>query len=258
MRRVLGIVLVLAVTGVMSSASAQPVGYRNRPDVGPIDTAMRRAGPVVTPESVGPGEIAGTMPFAYRRPAVLKTAASSSVVYDSGIKIPAGSPGFFVGRGDMSDFNLAAVMELWCFQPSKVGGKQDLFCLYLGPVATAFHTLPRGSRYWPDTMLANARRLGNTVGPTPELEYREVEILPNPTLQYRFLKWNRKGAAVEFLVGGDVVRGFSVPFEADGSVSLGLLAGGYLQLRKDPSDPTRAMPEFVAAGARYEIAPLDD
>jgi hypothetical protein len=109
------------------------VAPRTRPDVGPIDSAMRSLGDAATPPSpASAGEIVATMPFAYRRTGVLTSDVKGRGLIDLGFhETTTGAPGFFVGRYGTSTQFGSSVLELWCFLPNRVGGGAESLCLLM-------------------------------------------------------------------------------------------------------------------------------
>lgn len=242
---------VLPMTAAAAAASAQPVNYLMRPDVGRIDDAMRRVGEAETPSgSIAAGEIAGTMPFAFRRTGVTTTDSRDMTFYNPRVRIPAGSAGYMVTKFPFSGFMNYTQVEIWCFRVPKGDDAERLMCLNYRPGIS--NHIEVEERHWPRPKVANGNIFGTTGGPAPAIDERPVQIVPNPVLQYRFDGWSKAGAKVAFLVGGQVSAELQVRQGDDGSVALGLLDGSYLRLTRDPADVSRARSVFVAQGATYD------
>lgn len=233
--------------------------WHPRPDVGPLDSALTREGEASTPAgSFGRGEVAGTMPFAYRRTGVLTKDVMPKTFYVRGVQAPAGAHGFYVGTyviPGVWPLSRTLSSELWCFDTGPVGGRTGgtCFMLYSQSKAPAGGIYRNNNPYWinPD-VAGNPNEISYTA--LPEIQEGPVEITAHRTLEYRFLGWAGDDARVEFLVGDRPVVQRTVKAESDRSVRLGLLDGGFLRLTRDGVDPTRARSEFIPHGGVCDAA----
>lgn len=253
MGRVLRTLAALAVLVVAGSAVAGPaVGPRPRPDVGPIDQAMRQDGDVSVPTGpVGPGAIAGTMPFTYLRTGILNSDFSQlgGILAPHVHEVVRGSPGFFVGAFAFDNWTYGIHMRdgLWCFLPSKVGNPHESLCVILSGAVSL--VVKNSNPYWIDRGIISDGPHGQLMREV-EIDPQPVMIADHPHLQYRFLGWTTNGARAEFLVNDRLVGQYDVGAEADGSVHLGLIGRSYLRLTHDEANPAAADASFVPTGAR--------
>lgn len=239
---------------MLSPYTPYELAPRLRPDVGPIDMAMRPDGETIIPSGpVSNGDIVATMPFAYARTAVLMSDIKGRSIWNRGFHEAAvGAPGYYVGRYRTSTPVAAGEWEQWCFFPSRVGGAHESLCLFMG----ADHQLdpvgiiPNENPFWPDRAAKFPQ--GNGAGNGVVLHEEPIAIAPGLTLKYRFLGWTPSGAEVAFLVADHPAGSYHVKFEPDGSAHLGLLAGSYVKLMRDSSDPARAISTFVPTGASFD------
>lgn len=242
------------------SPQVEATSWWPQPDIGPIDSAMIRNGPVTVPEgAVRPGEIAGSMPFAYRRTGVLKKDLTQLALWARGVRaVPAGTPGYYVGTWIFPGFGVPTRdYEIWCFDTGKTGGRAEGLCFILGNQnkTKIGWAIKNNTPFWmnPKIAMNPESNFGTTV---PEIDENGVNINSDNKLQYQFIEWTTKGANVQFLVDGLPVCSKVVEYQPDGSVVLGLLGTSYLQLTRDPSDQTAALSKFVEFGAKlnYHLA----
>ena len=247
-RRVLWLVAVLCLAAPLGHAAEKLVPHP-RPDVGPIDMAMRAEGPATTPSGpIAPGEIAGSMPFSYLRTGVLNSDLKGRGLFGQGFhEVTRGSPGFFVGTYRTETQFGGMNNNLWCFLPARAGNSRESLCILMLGLPGASIAVNNSNPYWADPAVAKWPT-GQPVDQV-EIEEKSVAITDTPVLEYRFLGWTAAGARVAFLVSHRQVGEYTVGREPDGSAHLGLIGASYLRLVPDPDDASRSRATFMPTGA---------
>ena len=247
-RKVLWLMAAWCIAGSLGHAAVKVIPHP-KPDVGPIDMALRSEGPVTTPiGAIAPGDIAGSMPFSYLRTGVLNSNLRGRGLFGQGFhEVTRGSPGFFVGTYRTQTQFSGMNNDLWCFLPSRVGNPRESLCILMLGLPGASIAVNNSNPYWADPGVAKWPT-GQPVDQV-EIEERTVAITDTPILEYRFLGWTPAGAHVAFLVSHRQVGEYTVGREPDGSAHLGLIGGSYLRLVPDPDDASRSRATFMANGA---------
>lgn len=217
-------------------ADAKPA--RTRPYRPPAGPPRRLAGQPSTPAGrVKPGETIVTEPFAYNRTAVLTNEVTGHTLLVMGLKIPAGSPGFYAGQFGTGP---GRAVNTWCFVPPP---KKDRFkptCLMLYRDEAAVVPRVANGYAFSSFGIPSSGRMDYANSPT--FEEKSVEIPGDLRLDYRLRRWTKTWAEVEIWANGEIADLKVAAKGPDGRARLETLGGVYW-LSQPADDPKAAVVE---------------
>ncbi|MCA3693928.1 hypothetical protein [Aquidulcibacter sp.] len=226
------------------------------PEVGPLELNMvmlvRDGAEVrVASGAVNRGEALVSIPFKYRRTAELTEDLVIPGLFGNGerILLKAGATGYWAGRFSSLTVNSTTLngipirqsygqmsyVQIWCFFGSNDKGKAASACVQLLEDGRAEYIIT-GRPY----LLKNFSVQGASEVLKFSFQEKEVEVLPDLRMEYRFVEWDTKDVDVDFMIQGVWIDSLPAQREADGSALLETPAGN-LRLRPLGSDRLKAM-----------------
>ena len=204
----------------------------------PYSDIVEAAGaPAVASGPVQDGKALVTIPYRYRHTAVLTEDVTGFSITVRGVRVTAGSPGYYAGTFTGPGSGKRAPFDMWCFLRGGPGSGRDPLCLLRNlPGLAAIAPTSRNPWLWysfsPMTGTFNYVR-------TPIFERRRVELPLALTLEYRFAGWRGEDPKVVlYAMGGRV---FDLPLSRDpsGRATLATISGRFV-IARDPADPAAA------------------
>ncbi|WP_165190510.1 hypothetical protein [Caulobacter soli] len=217
-------------------ADAKAASARSfRPRPGP---PRRLAGPPSSVSSrVKSGETIVTEPFAYNRTAVLTNEVTGHTLLVMGLKIPAGSPGFYAGQFGTGP---GRMVNTWCFVPPPSKGRFKPTCLMLYSDEAA--VVPRVVNGYAFSRFGIPSSGRMDYANSPTFVEQPVEIPGDLRLDYRLRRWTKTSVEVEIWANGEIADVDVAAKGPDGRALLQTLSGAYW-LSQPADDPKAALVE---------------
>ncbi len=206
--------------------------------------ARRLAGqPSVPASRIKPGETIVSEPFAFNRTAVLTNEVVGKTWRVKGLRIPAGSLGFYAGSFGK---NASRQVPTWCLIYAASKGRMKRNCLMLYDNATV--VVPGAINIYGFSSFS-VPVLGPTdYASTPAFEEKPIDIPGDLRLDYRFRRWGKSWAEIDVWANGEIADFQTAPKGADGRALLQTLGGGYW-LSQPADDPKTAIVERASSFA---------
>jgi len=233
------------------SANGLPIGLSAADYRVPFSDVIKQAGPPgAATGAVGEGTALVTIPFAYRRTAVITQDVKGYSFTVPGVQVPAGTPGYFAGSftqsGGYRGFLQSQPMDMWCFFPSAAGGKRENICLLRNTPKRAAIAPTRMNPYlW--TRFSPMTGTFDYVD-TPIFKEQPVTLPIAPELEYRFVRWKGETPLIHMFTMGKFVSESAVTRDAGGNSLIRTIAGSFA-ISKDPNEPKAARIAAVTAPA---------
>lgn len=215
---------------VFNPADAQAAERAAQPSPEP----RRLTGPPSPPASrVKPGETIVTEPFAYNRTAVLTNEVTGHTLLVMGLKIPAGSPGFYAGQFGTGP---GRAVNTWCFVPPPSKGRFKPTCLMLYRDEAAVVPRVVNGYAFSHFGIPSSGRMDYANSPT--FVEQPVDIPGDLRLDYRLRRWTKTAAEVEIWANGEIADLKVATKGPDGRALLQTLGGAYWL--SQPADDRKA------------------